>query len=57
MIKGFTSKYNLNKLVYSEEYQDVGDAIFREKQIKGWVRKRKIDLIESVNKEWRDLFG
>lgn len=52
---GFTSKYNLTKLVYYEETSDVKMAIAREKQIKGWLRSKKIKLIESINSEWRDL--
>ncbi len=55
LIKGFTSKYNLNKLVYYEITNYVGAAIQREKQIKGWLRKKKIDLIESLNPDWEDL--
>lgn len=55
LIKGFTSKYNITKLVYYEEYNDINDAIRREKQIKGWSRKKKIELIESFNPEWKDL--
>jgi len=55
LIKGFTKRYNVNKLVYYETYPDVQDAIAREKQIKSGNRKRKIALIESVNPEWRDL--
>ena len=53
--KSFTAKYNVNKVVYYEEYGDIYDAITREKQIKGWIRKKKIKLIESVNPEWKDL--
>ncbi len=56
-IKGFTSKYNITLLVYYEITNDVKSAIAREKQIKGWVRKKKIDLIESMNPEWNDLSG
>ncbi len=52
---GFTSRYNIYKLVYFEEYADVRDAIAREKQIKGLLREKKIVLIESVNPEWKDL--
>jgi putative endonuclease len=55
LIEGFTSKYHITKLVYHEETNDVTEAIAREKQIKGWVRKKKIALIESVNPGWRDL--
>ena len=54
--KGFTSKYNVEKLVYYEEFNDPSDAIAREKQLKDRSRQKKIDLIESVNKEWRDLY-
>jgi putative endonuclease len=55
MIDGFTKKYNITKLVYYEETDDVQAAIAREKQIKGWLRKKKMALIESVNPEWKDL--
>jgi putative endonuclease len=55
-IPGFTQKYRLKRLVYYEETPDVLSAISREKQIKGWVRRKKIDLIESVNTQWRDLW-
>lgn len=54
-VKGFTSRYNMTKLVYFEEHQYVQDAIAREKQIKAGSRKKKIDLIESTNPEWKDL--
>jgi putative endonuclease len=55
LIPGYTSKYNINKLVYFEETTDVQAAIAREKQIKGWLRTKKVALIDSVNPEWRDL--
>ncbi len=55
MIDGFTKKYNITKLVYYEETDDVQAAIEREKQIKGWLRRKKIALIESINPEWKDL--
>ena len=55
IIKGFTSRYKLNKLVYFEITNEVQTAILREKQIKGWLRKKKIDLIEKENPTWRDL--
>jgi putative endonuclease len=55
MVDGFTKKYNITKLVYYEETDDVQAAIAREKQIKGWLRKKKMALIESVNPEWKDL--
>ena len=58
LIPGFTSKYNITKLVYYEEGNDVNAALAREKQIKGWLRAKKIALIESINPEWKDLsFG
>lgn len=53
---GFTAKYNVCKLVYYEQYGDVNDAIAREKAIKGGSRKRKIDLINSMNPGWEDLW-
>jgi putative endonuclease len=55
LIPGFASKYNLKKLVYFEETSDVNAAITREKQIKGWLRKKKVTLIESQNPDWKDL--
>ncbi len=55
MIRGFTNKYKIEKLVYFEETNDITAAISREKQIKGWVRKKKIALIESINPDWNDL--
>jgi putative endonuclease len=55
MIKGFTSRYKVSQLVYFESTPDIGVAIAREKQIKGWRRIRKVQLINSVNPEWRDL--
>ena len=55
LIPGFTQKYNIDKIVYFEVTNDVYSAITREKQIKGWIRKKKIALIESVNPEWKDL--
>lgn len=51
----FTSKYKVDRLVYFERYEDVNKAIEREKQIKGWLRVKKIALIVSVNPAWRDL--
>jgi putative endonuclease len=56
IVGGFTKKYNLNKLVYYEMFEDPENAILREKQIKGGSRQRKIDLINSLNKEWQDLY-
>ncbi len=54
-IDGFTKKYNVTRLVYFEETSDVKSAITREKQIKGWIRRKKIALIESLNPVWEDL--
>ena len=54
--KSFTSRYHLNKLVYFESTSDVKMAIEREKQIKGWNRKHKEKLIESMNPQWKDLY-
>ena len=53
---GFTKKYNVTKLIYFEVGDDVNKAIFREKQIKIWNRKRKEELINSFNPEWIDLY-
>ena len=55
-VQGFTSKYNVIKLVYYEEYATMEEAIAREKQIKGGSRQKKIDLIKSKNPEWKDLY-
>ena len=55
LISGFTSRYNITRLVYYEAASDIRAAIAREKQIKGWLRSKKIDLIESVNPTWKDL--
>ncbi len=54
-IPGFTQRYDLTRLVYYEATNDVRAAIAREKQIKGWLRAKKITLIESMNPEWEDL--
>ena len=51
----FTKKYNVNKLVYVDSTSDIKAAIRREKQIKSWSRKKKDELVESMNPEWRDL--
>ena len=56
VVDGFTKRYNLNKLVYYEIYDDIETAINREKQIKSWPRKRKIELIHSLNPHWDDLY-
>jgi len=55
VFKGFTSKYECNKLVYYEEYQWIQDAIAREKQLKAGSRQKKVDLIIAENPEWNDL--
>jgi len=55
LLEGFTRRYNLTRLVYYEVTDDVHAAIAREKQIKGWLRAKKVALIESVNPDWRDL--
>jgi putative endonuclease len=52
---GFTSRYNLNKLIYFEETSGVSAAIVREKQLKGWRRARKAELVATTNPQWRDL--
>ena len=56
MVPGFTQKYGVDKLGYFEEYTDIRFAIEREKEIKGWTRKKKLALLESFNPEWKDLF-
>ena len=56
LIPGFTKKYNCIKLVYYEEYSDINEAIDREKQIKGWKRIRKEELIDTANKERNELY-
>ena len=55
-VDGFPAKYNLTRLVYFETFEDMYEAISREKQIKGGSRKKKIALIRSINPEWRDLY-
>jgi len=56
LINGFTTKCNINKLVYYEVYEDISNAISREKQIKSGSRQKKINLINNINKEWKDLY-
>jgi putative endonuclease len=56
-LKGFTKRYNVDKLVYYEIAESIESAILREKQIKGGSRKDKIELINSMNPKWRDLFS
>jgi len=55
VLDGFTKKYNIDMLAYYEETDDVEAAISREKQIKSWRRSKKVELIESMNPQWRDL--
>jgi putative endonuclease len=57
MVGGFTRRYNINKLVYYEVFCDIYNAISREKQIKGGSRQKKMELISSINKEWKDLYN
>jgi putative endonuclease len=56
LIKGFTQKYNVDRLVYYEACENIVVAIEREKQIKAWSRKKKVDLINALNPEWEDLY-
>jgi putative endonuclease len=56
IIKGFSTKYNCNKLVYYESFEDMLSAIAREKQIKSGSRNKKILLIKSINSSWKDLY-
>ncbi len=55
-IEGFTKKYGCKNLVYYELYDDIKNAIIREKQIKSWSRTRKIKLIQNTNIDWQDLY-
>ncbi len=55
LIEGFTKKYNITRLAFYEETSDIQSALTREKQIKGWVRRKKIDLVKSANSKWVDL--
>jgi putative endonuclease len=57
MIRGFTKRYGLKTLVYYEQFDDIRDAIQREKMIKHWPRAWKIRLIHQLNPEWKDLYG
>ena len=52
----FSGKYNVNQLVYWESFQEIGDAIMREKQLKGGSRQKKLDLINVLHPEWNDLY-
>jgi putative endonuclease len=57
LAKGFTYKYNVNKLVYFEVAEEILSAIAREKQIKAGSRQKKIDLINKLNPDWKDLYN
>ncbi len=57
LVDGFTKSYNVNKLVYYELQNDFESALKREKQLKNWHRQWKINLIDSTNKEWKDLYS
>ena len=57
LFKSFTKRYNCTKMVYFESFDNVFDAIAREKQIKGWSRKKKEWLINRVNPDWRDVYN
>lgn len=56
LVDGFTKKYEVTNLVYFETFEDIREAIIREKQIKEWRRKWKTELIQSINPYWRDLY-
>ena len=56
LVSGFTKKYNIVKLVYYEVFEDIENAILREKQLKGGSRQKKVELVNSTNREWRDLY-
>ena len=57
LVSGFTSKYNINKLVYYQVFEDINEAIKREKQIKGGSREKKLKLIQSMNPQFSDLYS
>ena len=54
-VDGFTKRYKITRLLYYESFGDISSAIAREKEIKGWVRRKKLDLIASANPQWDDL--
>ena len=56
LVEGFTKKYCIKKLVYYEGTGDINSAIAREKQLKGWLRNKKVNLIDSFNPGWKDLY-
>lgn len=55
IIPGFTTKYNIDKLIFFQEFSNPNDAIAAEKKIKGWTRKKKIDLVKSINPDFKEL--
>ena len=55
LVKGFTSRYNIAMLVHCEEHWDQSQALGREKQIKGWLRSKKLALVDSINSDWHNL--
>jgi putative endonuclease len=55
LVDGFTKRYNLNRLVYFDNTNDISTSIEREKEIKGWVRRKKVALIHTLNPAWEDL--
>lgn len=57
LVAGFTQKYNVDRLVYYEACPNIVTAIEREKQIKGWSRKKKNDLVNALNPKWNDLYS
>jgi putative endonuclease len=57
LVEGFTKEYGVHVLVWYETHETMESAITREKTLKGWQRKWKLDLIESANPAWRDLYG
>jgi len=56
LVEGFTKKYNVDQLVYFEAYDSIAIALTREKQIKGYRREKKINLIQQMNPDWQDLY-
>ena len=56
LVEGFTDKYNVTKLLYFEGYDRIEDAIKREKQLKGWRREKKVDLIKTANPDFKDAY-
>jgi putative endonuclease len=55
LVDGFTKKYNIDRLLYIETFGDANSAIAREKIIKGWIRRKKLELIKTTNPDWKDL--